>query len=117
MDKYFGTVTFDELRNLDDTNHLMFIGLTLDKDDTATLNEIETFFNDEGLFINGPRKIKGVRRVTGNVLGDKGRWDWVFDFEEDPGNTISPMTRLRMSNMGIKWVSDFVDNYKQDYKE
>ena len=122
MEKYTGKIAFNELKSLNDDNHLMFIGLSLNDGDVQTIQEIEDYFNENELF-PVHRTIKGMRRVTGNVLGDSGRMDWVIDIEPlnpekaDIKQPINPLVRMRMSEMGVKWVSDFVDNYAEDYSE
>lgn len=117
MKKYILSINFEDVSSLDNINHLVFTGLALEQNDTDTIQQIEDFFNEQRLFEHGNRSILGMRRILGNVLGDKGRHDWVIDFEECPGNNINPLVRLKLSNMGIKWVDDFVDNYKQDYTD
>jgi hypothetical protein len=109
MSKELGEIPFSALADYDDSDYLVFTALTLT--DTETIDEIEDFFVEKGLIKD--KKIIGMYRILGNKLGDEGRTDWLIKFTS--GGSINPMVRLQMSEMGVKWLSDFIDNYGSDY--
>lgn len=76
-------------------------------------NEVQEFLADELKFSHGKNLI-GCRRITGNILGDEGRWDYLLEFDT-PTMPFNALARLRFSD--IKWTSDFIDIFAKDYDE
>lgn len=108
------TISFEDLMTSDkynDSNSAVIVATLFDEnEDWQSVND---FLANQLCFSKGKNLI-GVRRITGNVLGNEGRTDnlLVFDNEDVPFNF---MARLRFPD--IKWTSDFIDNYKKDYIE
>lgn len=102
-------ITFDNLSQYDDSTTAVFMAVIFPDD--QDWEEVTHFFADELGFSKG-RKVIGCHKITGNVLGDKGRSDYLLEFDhaEIPFN---PLARLRCPD--LKWTSDFIDNYRQDY--
>lgn len=100
-------VTFKDLYKISD-NHLIMMGLSLsEKKYDETLIEINDFFHEMNI-INNDGNLIQIRKISGNLTR---RHDFVFDFS--PNTTISPVGRLLMSD--LKWPSDFVYNFFNDY--
>jgi len=107
----FEPIHFSELHDCDDSSTLVILG-TLFHYNQSDIEEVEDFFHEEKL-IPADAHVTDLRHIEGNVLGEEGRSDVLICFT--PCN-VNPMVRLRLSeSMGIKWTSDFVDNYKDDY--
>ena len=111
------TITFDELRTLDDTNQIIWTGVIINKSDIPEIKEMMDSGNDKlSLGNRCPLLNKGevidVKVIDGNVLGEEGRMDCVIFFKDAE---INIMQRLQMAQE-FKWVSDFVDNYASDYE-
>ena len=104
------TIQFSELNEYNDSNSLVFTGLCLAEEDVP---EVEKFFHSKGL-MSADKHIIDVKHIEGNVLGEEGRTDWLFVFDNED-KQFNPMVRLSMSPMGVKWTSDFIDNYAADY--
>lgn len=103
------TINFDELSNYNDSNSIVFAGTLISDDD---VEDICTFPTEIGL-APADKHVVGIYKILGNVKGDKGRVDWliVFDREDIQFNFI---TRLKYRGW-IKWTSDFICNYYNDY--
>ena len=100
------TIPFSELRGLKDVETMVWTGLLLTK---AELPEVNSFLLQTGLLKEG--KLVDAKNISGNILGDNGRCDVVLFFE---GAVLgNPIVRLKID--GLKWTSDFVDNYRKDY--
>ena len=105
-------ITFAELSQYNDNNAIIMTGLLLEDNEVQDVN---TFFHECGL-ISEDKEVIGAAHLSDNVLGSDGRSDIVI-LLSDTG-TINPMVRLqlRMGGMNVMWVSDFMDNYSQDYR-
>ena len=104
-------VSFSELKNYNDSESLVFIGVIFNPV-TQNWDEVNTFLHDIGLIPKG-KSLIGVHRITGNVLGDEGRWDYLLRFDHSELQ-ISPIARLYHAEY-FKWTSDFITNYRRDY--
>ena len=92
-----------------DANTLVITGLIATDEDKK---DIEDFFNAEGLFPEGGEVIN-LYKIGGNVKGDEGRTDILIEHNAPKVNVY---VRLAMAErIGLKWTSDFIDNYGQDY--
>ncbi len=103
-------IKFSDLRNYTENNSVVLTGITPD----TTASEVDEFFHETGFF-DETQKVTEVCHLSDNVLGEDGRSDLLIVFSGDKcGN---PMVRLKlnMSGLGIKWTSDFIDNYAKDY--
>lgn len=99
-------VPFLELRNYTDSNSFVWAGLTFEPD---AKDEIEAWLK-EIKFMPADAQILTMRKIDGNVKGDDGRTDVLFTTTE---TQFSPLKRLLVD--GLKWTSDFIDNYGSDY--
>lgn len=105
------TISFKELDKFNDRNSAVLQGITFPKGfDFKELNELLS--NKLG-FSNG-KKLIGVHRITGNVLGDKGSTDWLLEFDNEEVN-FNCIVRLQYG-MHLKWTTDFIANRRSDYK-
>lgn len=97
--------------SMNDSNSFVIVGLLLSE---SELPEIESFFKDQK-FIPETMNLTGAANIKGNVRESTGdyRHDVIF-FTSGTGD-LSPMARLLLSRMGVKWTSDFIDNYRSDY--
>lgn len=104
------TIPFEELGNFNDSNSAVMMATLFEPN--FEWSELDQFLSEELGFSKGKNLI-GVHRITGNVLGDEGRTDWLleFDHEEVAFNCIA---RLRFPD--IKWTSDFIYNYAKDFE-
>ena len=68
------------------------------------------WFREIGL-IEQDAEITNVQHIAGNVKGDEGRYDIMLTISGK--GIINPIVRLQVD--GLKWLSDFVDNYREDY--
>ena len=105
----FSTIHFSDLSNFNDSNSLVVIGLDLNESD---LNGINNFFANKVGLSKG-KNITGAYRILGNVLGDEGRTDWLFVFDNE-NVEFNPIKRLLVAAK-VKWTSDFIDNFADDY--
>ena len=104
------TILFGELSKFNDSNSAVLVAMTLEKDDDII--NLNNLLSNEIGFSKGKNLI-GVHRITGNVLGDDGRTDWLLEFDNEDVN-FNPIARLRCGSY-LKWTSDFIVNYKDDY--
>ena len=113
-----GKISFTDLKNQnfdfqEDKNSCVLMGLTVDGD--ADMDELQKeatdFFKSTG-FVTTDATVVKMLRITGNVLGDDGRWDWVVVWDKDP--EFNYIARLRTPD--TKWICDFVVNYEKDYE-
>ena len=105
------TISFDELGKFNDTNSAVLMAITLENDDDIT--NLNNFLSNELGFSKGKNLI-GVHRILDNVKGDEGRTDYLLEFDNDDVQ-FNYIARLRFGR-NLKWTSDFIDNYKRDYK-
>lgn len=113
-----GKISFTDLKNQnfdfqEDKNSCVLMGLTVDENgDMGELQKEATdFFKSTG-FVTTDATVVRLLRITGNVLGDDGRWDWVVVWDKDP--KFNYIARLRTPD--TKWICDFVVNYEKDYE-
>lgn len=112
-----GKISFKDLRdgNHDfkaDVNSCVILGLGMpeDVDKEEMQKQATEFFKSTG-FVTNDAYVVRMLRVTGNVIGDEGRWDWVVVWNKDPEfNCVA-----RLNTPDTKWICDFVDNYQRDY--
>ena len=90
-------IPFADLRNIDVSNTAVMLAL---------------YFQEDTGFAPG-KNLTGCRRITGNLLGDEGRHDYLLEFDH-PEIPFDPIARLKFSD--IKWTDDFIDNYAKDYE-
>ena len=97
---------------LNDNNSFVIVGLLLEESD---LQAVESFLRDEVHFLPAEMSITGAASIKGNVREETGDYRHDIIFFTDNQGSLDPMARLRLSQMGVKWTSDFVDNYRSDY--
>lgn len=104
-------ISFDKLKDIPNGNTAVMIAVVFEENEDWDV--VQNFLSEELCFSKGKNLI-GCHRITGNILRDKGRWDYllVFDHPEIPFN---PIARLRFPD--IKWTSDFIDIFSKDYQE
>lgn len=104
-------ISFEDLQNIDDS-HLIFTGLlVIEENYDDTIKAMSEFFIGSSL---STKNVVSLKRIDGNVLGDDGRHDYLITFED--GNKINPIVRVGLGT-DVKWVSDFVINFVEDYVE
>lgn len=101
-------IHFNELKDISDDNAVVLIATTFPED--FNFDELDDFLSNELCFSKG-KKLVGVRRILGNIKGNAGRTDWLLEFEGDVFWNV--IARLRFPS--LKWVSDFIYNYKEDF--
>ena len=97
---------------LDDNNSFVIVGLLLEE---SELPEVESFLRDEVHFLPAEMSITGAASIKGNVREETGDYRHDIIFFTDNQGSLNPMVRLSIAQMGVKWTSDFVDNYRDDY--
>ena len=97
---------------LDDNNSFAIVGLLLEE---SELPDVESFLRDEVHFLPAEMSITGAASIKGNVREDTGDYRHDIIFFTDNQGSLNPMVRLSIAQMGVKWTSDFVDNYRDDY--
>ena len=97
---------------LDDNNSFVIVGLLLEE---SELPDVESFLRDEVHFLPAEMSITGAASIKGNVREETGDYRHDIIFFTDNQGSLNPMVRLRIAQMGVKWTSDFVDNYRDDY--
>ena len=97
---------------LDDNNSFVIVGLLLKE---SELPDVESFLRDEVHFLPAEMSITGAASIKGNVREETGDYRHDIIFFTDNQGSLNPMARLRIAQMGVKWTSDFVDNYRDDY--
>ena len=104
----------DSLQNgtLDDNNSFVIVGLLLEESD---LPDVESFLRDEAYFLPAEMTITGAASIKGNVREETGDYRHDIIFFTDNQGSLDPIARLRLSQIGVKWTSDFVVNYRHDY--
>lgn len=103
------SIKFSELQEFNDSNSVVLIATTFP--DGFDFSEVDEFLSD-GLDFSRGKKLIGVHFITGNVLGEVGRKDWLLEFDHEEIQ-FNPIARLRFPD--LKWTSDFIDNYSRDY--
>ena len=97
---------------LNDNNSFVIVGLLLKE---SELPEVESFLRDEVHFLPAEMSITGAASIKGNVREETGDYRHDIIFFTDNQGSLNPMVRLSIAQMGVKWTSDFVDNYRDDY--
>lgn len=97
---------------LDDNNSFVIVGLLLEESD---LPDVESFLRDEAHFLPAEMTITGAASIKGNVREETGDYRHDIIFFTDNQGSLDPIARLRLSQIGVKWTSDFVVNYRPDY--
>lgn len=106
MDK---EIKFKELANYNDSNSVVWTSLIMRDED---LSEMDVFFHDLG-FIKEDKHLVDWKHISDNVRGDNGRSDILLIFD-NPNSQFNPIVRLQLG-YELKWTSDFINNYSQDY--
>ena len=102
-------INFSKLKDYDDSTSAVLTGI--DFENGFNFKEVDDFLSNELGFSKG-KNLTGVYRIMGNVLGADGRKDWLLTFD-NPSKQFNYLARLRFD--GLKWTSDFVDNYAHQY--
>ena len=97
---------------LDDNNSFVIVGLLLEE---SELPDVESFLRDDVHFLPAEMSITGAASIKGNVREETGDYRHDIIFFTDNQGSLNPMVRLSIAQMGVKWTSDFVDNYRDDY--
>lgn len=102
-------INFNEISNFfDDSKGIIMTALDLTNEDIPMIDE---FFHKNHL-VSDEAVLLNVYFVIGNVKGEEGRKDWLFEYKNAKFN---PMVRLRMAEIGVTWICDYLENYKKDY--
>lgn len=111
------TIHFSQLAELNDQTHVAFTGLKIADTSEQGINNLKAVVNasleEMGVFKDGVA-VSNILRITGNVLGDEGRHDYVFELTNGSIANISPFARIR-EMPDLKWLDDFIVNYEKDY--
>ena len=97
---------------LNDNNSFVIVGLLLKE---SELPDVESFLRDEVHFLPAEMSITGAASIKGNVREETGDYRHDIIFFTDNQGSLNPMVRLSIAQMGVKWTSDFVDTYRDDY--
>ena len=97
---------------LNDNNSFVIVGLLLEE---SELPDVESFLRDEVHFLPAEMSITGAASIKGNVREETGDYRHDIIFFTDNQGSLNPMARLSIAQMGVKWTSDFVVNYRPDY--
>lgn len=103
-------IPFADLRKIDVSNTAVMLALYVPED--QDWDEANQYFQEDTGFAPG-KNLTRCRRITGNILGDEGRWDYLLEFDH-PEIPFDPIARLKFQD--IKWTDDFIDNYAKDYE-
>lgn len=101
-------IEFKDLKNYNDNNSVVLLGME------ATVEDVNKFFKEVKFFTNGKECVE-LAHLSDNVKGDDGRYDLLVITNEE--GSFNPIVRLMLNHGGVpvKWTSDFIDNYKEDY--
>lgn len=108
------TISFEELmtsNKYNNRNSAVIVATIFTEDEDW--DSVNDFLANLLRFSNGKNLI-GVHRITGNIMGDEGRTDYLLEFDNEQVQ-FNPIARLRFSD--IKWTDDFIDNFKHDFIE
>ena len=105
------SISFGELGRFNDSNSAVLMAITFPEG--FDFNELNEDLSN-GLGFSKGKNLIGVHRITDNVLGDDGRTDWLLEFDNEDVQ-FNYIARLRCGRT-LKWTSDFIENYKNDYK-
>lgn len=113
MKSRINEVHFGDLKEYNDSEFLIIMGLVVSEDTIENAKEVlGKVYLEKGLYKNG--HIEDLIHISGNVLGDKGRSDFLMKLSA--GTEISPAGRL-LFGRDVKWVSDFICNSIDDYEK
>ena len=100
-------ITFAELKKFDDSNSSVMVGVTPE----CTPEEVDDFFHEAGFYSDDQHCVE-LYHLSDNVRGSEGRSDiLVVHTGGTPGNAMARLTLAAM----LKWTTDFIDNYAEDY--
>ena len=105
------SVKFKDLSQYNDSNSCVLIATTFPAD--FKWQELDDFLQNELGFSKGKNLI-GVHHICDNIKGEDGRTDWLLEFDNE-STPFNPIKRLLFTD--LKWTSDFIDNFKDDYSE
>ena len=109
MNTRLNTIPFKQVREqYNDSNSIVCINLLTYQEE---LTDIDNYLSEQGLFNKG--SMIEMRKIANNKNGDRGRGDVLFILKDNI--KVDPIKRLLLSDLGIMWTSDFIDNYKSDY--
>lgn len=100
------SIPFADLSKYTDSNSFVWTALTFNPKEKA---DIEAWLK-EIKFMPKTASILDMKFIDGNVKGKAGRSDVLFITSE---TRFAPLVRLQVD--GLKWTSDFRDNYGADY--
>ena len=103
------SISFEELSNYNDCNSCVMVALIINNE--TEVKAMSDFLANEVGFSKG-KNITGYHHIDGNVRGKAGRSDYLLEFDHHE-IAFNPIARLRFPD--LKWTSDFIDNYKNDY--
>ena len=102
-------ISFSELSEYNDSNSCVVLAVLIDNE--SDVEQMNDFLAKELGFSKG-KAIVAYHHIEGNVRGEYGRSDYLFEFDH-PEIAFNPIARLRCPY--IKWTSDFEDNFRKDY--
>ena len=97
-----------------DADALVLVATLMPKTDAEVqkmIDDINTFATREIGFFRNDTKVVSIEKIEGNVLGEEGRSDLYLKMNKFD---VNPIARLKFPD--FKWVSDFIDNYVEDYE-
>ena len=103
------SVTFSELQKFNDSNSVVMIATKFPEG--FDFSEVDEFLSEQLGFSKGKNLI-GVHFINGNVRGANGRKDWLLEFDHEEVQ-FNPIARLKFPD--LKWTSDFIDIFGDDY--
>lgn len=104
------SIKFRDLSNYNDSNSVVLIATIFEEG--FDFKQVDDFLQNELCFSTGKNLI-GVHFIDGNVKDDDGRKDWLLEFDHEEIH-FNPIARLRFPD--LKWTSDFIHNFRRDYK-
>lgn len=114
--KYSGNaVHFSELKNLTGFN-VILMGLS-ESNEEVEKQFTKMLVDSKVVHTNTINAFTGSYLITGNIRGKDSRTDYLFKFKKDIDVNIGRLAIVRLQINGMKWVEDFIDNYKSDYGE
>lgn len=103
------SISFSELQKFNDSNSVVMIATEFPEG--FDFSEVDEFLSEQLGFSKGKNLI-GVHFIEGNVRGSEGRKDWLMEFDHEEIQ-FNPIARLKLN--GLKWTSDFIDIFGDDY--
>lgn len=103
-------ISFDDIKKMDYSNTAGIMALHVSA--SQDWKEANEYFQKDTGFAPG-KNLTGCRRITGNILGDAGRHDYLLEFDH-PEIPFNPIARLMFSD--IKWTGDYIENYAKDFE-